>query len=58
MSDDGENQILLYPGANHDIDLQAAVAQLDTAGEGDWALLQNETNGADVNLSRLPVRAE
>ena len=41
VSDDGENQILLYPGANHDIDLQAAVAQLDTAGEGDWALLQN-----------------
>lgn len=56
VSDDGENQILLYPGANHDIDLQAAVAQLDTAGEGDWALLQNETNGADEFVAAARAR--
>ena len=45
VSADGENQILLFPGANHDIDMDAARATLDAAGEGDWALLQNETNG-------------
>jgi len=56
VSDDGENQILLYPGANHDIDLQAAIAQLDTAGEGDWALLQNETNGADEFVEAARAR--
>ena len=56
VSDDGENQILLYPGANHDIDLQAAVAQLDTASEGDWALLQNETNGADEFVAAARAR--
>ena len=56
VSEDGENQILLYPGANHDIDLQAAITQLDTAGEGDWALLQNETNGADEFVAATRAR--
>lgn len=56
VSDDGENQILLYSGANHDIDLQAAIAQLDAAGEGDWALLQNETNGADEFVEAARAR--
>lgn len=45
VSADGENQILLFPGANHDIDMDAAAAVLDAATAGDWALLQNETNG-------------
>ena len=45
VSADGENQILLFPGANHDINMDTARATLDAAGEGDWALLQNETNG-------------
>ena len=45
VSVDGENQILLFPGANHDIDMDDANATLDQAGDGDWALLQNETNG-------------
>jgi len=45
VSVDGENQILLFPGANHDIDMEAAGHRLDTAAAGDWALLQNETNG-------------
>ena len=45
VSVDGESQILLFPGANHDIDMDDANATLDQAGDGDWALLQNETNG-------------
>ena len=44
---EGENQILLAPGANRDIDMDNACAALDLAQDGDWALLQNETNGAD-----------
>jgi ribokinase len=47
VSRDGENQILLWPGANHAIDMTQAIASLDLAKEGDWALLQNETCGAD-----------
>ena len=47
VSVDGENQILLFPGANHDIDMDAAGDALDAAAAGDWALLQNETNGGD-----------
>ena len=47
VSSDGENQIILWPGANHAIDMDQAIAALATAGSGDWALLQNETCGAD-----------
>lgn len=47
VSSDGENQILLWPGANHAIDMDQAITALDMAGAGDWALLQNETSGAD-----------
>ena len=47
VSEDGENQIMLYPGANRAIDMAAATAQLVGGGSADWALLQNETNGAD-----------
>lgn len=48
VSRDGENQILLWPGANHAIDMGEAIATLDRAKAGDWALLQNETCGADA----------
>lgn len=41
----GENQIILYPGANAEIDMARATKALGKAGTGDWALLQNETNG-------------
>ena len=44
----GENQIILAPSANRDIDMTRACAVLDQARDGDWALLQNETNGADA----------
>ena len=42
----GENQILLHAGANAAIDIPAAITLLDQASHEDWALLQNETNGA------------
>lgn len=46
VASDGENQIMIYPGANRAIDMREATDVLDRASPGDWALLQNETNGA------------
>jgi len=56
VSADGENQILLWPGANHAIDMTDAIATLDTARDGDWALLQNETCGADEFVAAARAR--
>ena len=44
VADDGENAIVLHPGANAEIPqatLQAAMAEAST---GDWLVIQNETN--------------
>ena len=56
VSSDGENQILLWPGANHAINMQQAIGTLDSAREGDWALLQNETCGADEFVGATRAR--
>ena len=40
----GENQILLYPSANHAISEADITKALGEAKPGDWALTQNETN--------------
>ena len=56
VSRDGENQILLWPGANHAIDMKQAVSALDSAREVDWALLQNETCGADEFVGAARAR--
>lgn len=39
-----ENTIVLYEGANHDIDANLIETALSGAATGDWFLLQNETN--------------
>lgn len=44
----GENQILIYPGANRVIAEGAIQAALAEAGAGDTLLLQNETNGQEL----------
>lgn len=65
----GQNQIILYPGANRQIP-SAALAPLSRARRGDWLLLQNETNlqpeaarkardrGARVAYSAAPFDAK
>ncbi len=44
VSSDGENAIVLYPGANHTIDMKTLSAALQKAASDDWLLTQNETN--------------
>lgn len=41
----GENQIIILAGANRRVDTAALDDLLDIAAKGDWALMQNETNG-------------
>ncbi len=41
----GENNIVLFPGANHAITEQMIGAALSEASSGDFLLMQNETNG-------------
>jgi len=40
----GENQIVINPGANQQISEAQVSAALKSASKGDWALTQNETN--------------
>jgi len=41
---DGENAIVLHPGANHQIPQTALQSALSEAETGDWLIMQNETN--------------
>ncbi|MFQ6550886.1 ribokinase [Aestuariibius insulae] len=43
VAEDGENQIILHPGANHAIPQQTIDAALSTAATGDICVMQNET---------------
>ncbi len=48
----GENQIVIYPGANHAQDTDAITAAMADAGPDDWLILQNETSH-QVDAARL-----
>ena len=48
----GENQIVIYPGANHVQDVNVITKALDSADPGDWLMLQNETS-LQVEAARL-----
>ena len=43
VDDSGENQIVLFPGANAALGEGAVTAALAEAGKDDWLLMQNET---------------
>lgn len=47
-----ENLILIYPGANRAITVEAVEAALAEAGPGDWLVMQNETS-AQVEAARI-----
>ena len=44
VDDSGENQIVLFPGANAALGEGAVTAALAEAGKDDWLLMQNETS--------------
>lgn len=44
VADDGENAIVLHPGANAEIPQATLQAALASASTGDWLIIQNETN--------------
>ena len=50
----GENQIVIYPGANQEQDERAIAEALEGAGSDDWLMLQNETShqGDAARLAR------
>ena len=49
VAPDGENAILIHGGANCQLALDHIIDSLESASEGDWVLLQNETNAvADI----------
>lgn len=66
----GENSIVLFPGANRAVPLNAVEEALATAAPGDWLLMQNETSaqveavalakarGVKVAYSAAPFEAE
>lgn len=45
IADDGENQIIIYPGTNRMVSDDMIGAALSTASPGDTLVMQNETNG-------------
>ncbi len=49
---EGENQIILFPGANHAITAEQLVQALSSAQAGDMLVMQNETN-AQVDAARM-----
>ncbi|WP_425079458.1 ribokinase [Ruegeria denitrificans] len=49
---EGENLIILYPGANHALDISHLGQALSSASTGDLLILQNETN-AQVEAAQL-----
>ena len=44
LTPSGENCIILHPGANHALTEAQIKQALSQVSEGDWVLLQNETN--------------
>lgn len=45
VANSGENSIVLFAGANHDISSKQITQAVDDLLPGDWVLTQNETNG-------------
>lgn len=49
---DGENSIVLFPGANHEITSEKIDAVINDASPGDIMLLQNEINNIDLIMEK------
>lgn len=70
VNDAGENAIVIHPGTNRTLDRAQVIAALADIRQGDWLLVQNETNlqveaaalaqrvGAHVAYSAAPFEVE
>ncbi|MFT6896860.1 MAG: ribokinase [Paraglaciecola sp.] len=52
----GENAIVLFGGANHELTNQDIMQALDNAKSTDWVLTQNETNAVDEVLKQAKAK--
>lgn len=52
INQQGENAIILFPGANHSLTEDAIDRVLNAAEKNDWVLLQNETNAIAYIIQR------
>ncbi|MFQ3199189.1 MAG: ribokinase [Paraglaciecola sp.] len=52
----GENAIVLFGGANHELTNQDIMQALDNAKSTDWVLTQNETNAVDEILKQAKAK--
>ncbi|MDT8893737.1 ribokinase [Halomonas sp. I1] len=56
VDDQGENAILLFPGANHGFDETTLDELIEATDPGDWLLAQNECNALAMALERAHAR--
>lgn len=56
VADSGENSIVLYAGANHELSAEHVAAALDEANEGDWILTQNETSSISEAIEQAKAK--
>ncbi|MDR5858663.1 ribokinase [Halomonas eurihalina] len=56
VDDQGENAILLFPGANHGFSEATLDELIEAADPGDWLLAQNECNALAMVLERAHAR--
>jgi ribokinase len=56
VDDDGQNAIVLSPGANHEITPRDVDAALDGCPRGTWLLVQNETSSVGEAIERAKRR--
>lgn len=52
VNDEGENAIVLFAGANHQLTSVQIDSALSSAAKHDWVLLQNETNAVDEIINK------
>lgn len=56
VDDAGENEIVIFGGANQNLEISRIENVLNNAGEGDWVLIQNETNLLEEIVSQAEVK--
>jgi ribokinase len=56
VNSEGENAIVLFTGANHQLSARQIDKALNSASEKDWVLLQNETNAIGDIIDKASVR--